>query len=313
MIARAHDAFSGRWGTAKLEVGSEPPFMPFNPSVFVDEHERIFCCIRWANYMHSGAPPGGVTITRNEIVELSIVAGRISVHNRRRLQNEDTHVQPLSSAWIRGCEDLRIFRWNGRWLASATVCDRRSDHVPEMAILELDINDHQAVVRRVHPQRRHRPEKNWVPLPLTDGRLFFVHHTSDPTTILQFNASDGSCRDTMSTKPRCYIEGDLRGSSQAVPFERGGQPGYLYVVHEAHNDTSGLRRSYTHRLVWMNERFRVSRISKPFYFIQPNTIEFCAGLSIWRQKYAIFSYGIGDSSAYVSTTDREAVTRWLDA
>ena len=69
--------------------------------------------------------------------------------------------------------------------------------------------------------------------------------------------------------------------------------GYLFVVHEAHDELG--ERSYTHRLVVMTREFRPGGLSEPFSFTHDG-IEFCAGAARAAGDL-VLSFGLNDRVA----------------
>lgn len=275
---------------------------PMNPSVAVNDQGNLRAVLRWVNYTTDGAghylPTDGSNIirTRNDFL-LFPDPDRATPSTVRPIEESDAVEDP--SLLVRGSEDLRLFRWRGGWWAVAAVRDRNPTMRAEVCLLEL-ANVCRRHMLRFHPEHH---QKNWVPLVRGDELLLV--YSADPTTILQVNPDTYEVTVIKETVPEVFLE-NLRGSSQAVPFNLLSGPGYLYVAHEAF--VRGGRR-YTHRLVWLDEALRIRHVSAPFFF-QKSAIEFCAGLVVLEDK-VIMSFGSEDRSAWLATAPRDAVTTWL--
>jgi glycosyltransferase involved in cell wall biosynthesis len=304
----------------------EPSYAVFNPSI-ASHNGKLFVNLRWSNYrigtrpsgtwrrdIHSGlwidaGGPDGIR-TVNEFAELSITVDTATVGNRRRIRHPADHPDDaprIPTALVQGYEDLRIFRLRGRWWASATVRDRHATARAEITVLELEEAHDTFAVSRAHVQRSYEAEKhqkNWVPLVHQDA-LRFVYE-SDPTIILRFDPETRSSILSTRTEPDSLLT-TLRGSSQAIPFALHGEPGFLYVVHEAFARPTG--RVYTHRILWLDARFRVQHASDPFYFTKPG-VEFCAGLAEHEDSF-VMSFGVDDERAFLAIVDRDELVGWL--
>lgn len=285
---------------------------PTNPSIVAGPDGRIQACLRLVNYVVGTyvCRTGDNKIrTRNLLLDLDT---DLVVTNHREIRDlTNDAVSPVSR--VRGFEDLRLFHWNGRLWASATVLDRSFDgHKAEIAILEL--NDEGDVIR-AHMQSAVEPElhqKNWVPLVrdggLDDDGLFFIYR-AQPTVILHAALEYGTATAVRAseTDPARDL-GFLRGSSQAISWGENGQEGWLYVSHEAH--TLDGQRRYHHRLVELDSDLRITRVSEPFFFMHRG-IEFCAGLARVGSRL-VMSFGVDDAKAYLLEVEESDVRAWFE-
>ena len=311
-------AFGDSFRTYPLQIAPlAPGLFAMNPSVTLGEDGSLLAIVRWVNYNFSKSgyfTSSGRIQTQNETVRLSLETDCLHVTERAPWV-DCTNPDRAPHARVLGYEDCRLFRWRGAWWAMATVRDRRPDALAEIALLSLESPidsvgpDMPSVIRAYHVQRdvvaADRHEKNWVPL-VRGNDLFFVYE-SDPTLILQVDPATRRASMLMASLPEPVLK-NLRGSSQAVPFEVNGANGFLYVTHEAFEN--GHRRRYTHRLVWIDGvHFDIQYVSDPFFFVRQD-IEFCAGLAV-RGSDVIMSFGVADTSAWLAVAERAAVIAWL--
>jgi hypothetical protein len=85
--------------------------------------------------------------------------------------------------------------------------------------------------------------------------------------------------------------------------------GTLFVVHEARDVGEG-RREYAHRLVLLDELFRLTAISPRFCFTGEE-IEFCAGLAA-TGDHLLLTFGVGDRQAGIARVARSEALALLE-
>src|SRR5262249_41087750 len=78
-------------------------------------------------------------------------------------------------------------------------------------------------------------------------------------------------------------------------------------------EADGSARRYRHRFVWLDAASALRRVSRAFYFHDPDKIEFAAGLA-WHPdgKRLVLSYGVGDRESWIATVDAGEVRASLD-
>ena len=319
-------AFGSNFSTRKISV---PPlhkgFRGMNPSVATTPAGELVANLRWVNYRIGYHAPGGVVRTRNELVRIELSDDAALVTSRSPV-TEASGMGPLPKAWIVGYEDCRIFRWNRRWFATATVRDRRPDGLAQIALLELDVPDSldgESRVVRVDVQtsiNNDQHQKNWVPLvrrpsapelasapsASPGGEELLLIYEADPTLVLRVDPETRQAARFAEDTPQPVLK-TLRGSSQAIAFELEGAPGWLYVAHEAFGD--GKARRYTHRLVWLDAMLEIKHASDPFYF-HHRGVEFCAGMTLHADRL-VLSYGVEDAEAWIAIVEPDEARAWL--
>ena len=225
---------------AELHIGEvhldvRPAWPAFNPSIAAaPDGGGLRMIVRTANYrIEQGVlHRDGVLHNVNYLLELdddlavAEVAGRTT--RQRRFPSN-----------IQGYEDCRLFALDGRWYATATVCDRNPFDRREIALLTLDGSDILAArVLRGPGARRH--EKNWMPF-LAGGELALLY-TCGPTVVL--DCDPDSARTAVRSRAAApALARDFRGGSQGVETADG----HLFVVHEVVRAGFALR--YLHRFV----------------------------------------------------------------
>lgn len=290
--ARSAAEMFGEVPVRPLELRVPEPYLPLNPSVWIDGDERrVF--VRTVNYR---TDPGDFVIhDPNWVI---------------RTQNYDLHMSsdwrildapavidrspgpPLHGYPVRGFEDGRIFKHRGRWWFIAAVRDRHPTGLCEIALCELRDGD-VVSTRLLRGPWSNLHQKNWVPV-VEGDRLRFVYG-ADPTVILECDVDSSELVELSSRPPGLALD-HVRGGSQAVRTDQG----WLYVAHEA-VVFSDFNRVYLHRFVALDDDLRITGISDPFYFAL-RTIEFVAGLARDGDRL-VASFGIDD---------RRACLAWLD-
>jgi len=282
---------------AARPVGFTPPvgYRALNPSV-ARRGDEIVLAQRTVNYTRTEdnqykTPNGAPIHTRNFLLRLDPAL---------EIQSSTEILPPLdmprpSYELVKGFEDLRLFAWRGELWCSSNVREMTPEGWCEQVLARIDaaapgpcrLSDW----RVLRPDGPRLHEKNWMPL-VAGERLRFVY-LCDPTRVV-----DEQGRTTVETIPPIKAE-LFRGGSQAVSFDDG----WLALIHEAMERTSGRSRYYQHRFVWLDEANVLRRVSRAFFFNKKG-VEFAAGLA-WHPdgKRLVVSYGVGDGEAWIATLD----------
>lgn len=285
-------------GEIRLEV--DPPWPQFNPAIAGDTYGfRVI--VRSANYRvaddgsYVTLDPDGIVQTLNYDVRLDDSLRLMSADGLA----ERAQGPPVLSASIRGWEDLRLVEVGGRWFATANARDRNAAATAEVALLELD--GHQIVSARVlvgPEQGRH--EKNWMPF-ACDGRLHLVY-SCGPTVVYECEPATGELR-VAARHDAPAVAAALRGGSAGLRVDDG----WLFAVHEAFDYR---RRTYLHRLILLDDDFRLVGLTPRFRFGEA-MIEMCLGLAVAGERL-VMSYGENDASAHLAVCSLEAALALIE-
>jgi tetratricopeptide (TPR) repeat protein len=275
---------SVRYAEVRLSIDSDWP--QFNPSIAADPGGGFSLVVRSANYelLDSGSY---LILTEDDAIRTTNYLARLDA-DLRVLSVRAIGEQGIAArrdALVRGAEDCRLFWWRGQWWLSATRRDQLSDDACRMTLARLNgpqLDSLQVLERG----REFRHEKNWMPFVLRD-ELHFVY-LCHPFTVLRWQPDTGALTE-VSRVPTPLVMAELRGGSQGVPVGDS----YLFVVHEAHDDSA--TRSYSHRFLLMNRQLKPAGISPAFSFAHSG-IEFCAGAALAGDDI-VMSFGIGDRIA----------------
>lgn len=328
---RANRAFSAHSARELLGAAARPILFsapagwhPSNPSICSDGG-RVRCIVRTVNYKivegRYVTPPDDVVReegpykawqvirTRNFLLDLDS-----DLEVKRTVELVDVTEGRRTSYPVKGFEDARLFSWDGRWWATATVCDLTEEGRREIALLEIE-DDGRVVRAEVlrGPWSAHA-QKNWMPV--VDGNVAKIVYAVDPRpTVLDLvDAHDPSVRRLSwhvagrravgHELEASFDTGRLRGGSQGVRVEGG----WLFVVHDV-AFPGGSGRIYLHRFVLLDQHFQLISMTDPFYFERLG-IEFCAGLARIGDKL-VASYAVNDGSARLCVVETTAVLRAL--
>ncbi|MGH9364192.1 MAG: hypothetical protein ACRD1B_02855 [Thermoanaerobaculia bacterium] len=283
-----------------------PDYRPCNPSIVRNPSGYLLNC-RAVSYRvdahqrYVAVEPDGTLRTRNFLMLLDRDLGFLD-------QTEVvSDLPPLRPSTIIGLEDCRLVELSGRIAFTCTTIDLHPDGPVRPSLVTLD--DRFRIERHV-PLRGHgggRPEKNW--LPFTDaqtGELRAVYGY-EPFVVLGIDPSTGDCQVVAEHRSRRNLRG-FRGSAGPVdlPAEAGG--GKLLLVHEVafHG-----RRYYLHRFVAVDERWRITRASRPFFF-RTRGIEFVCGAALAHGgEDLLITLGVEDGEAWLCRLPLRAVASLL--
>lgn len=282
---------------------SDEEYHPMNPSILrTEEGYQIIC--RSVNYTQKGAKefatidPDGYYKTRNFLVTYNQDFQLLS-------QKEITEnlVRQRLPSFVLGLEDARIFLFQGSYWFTCTTRDNTEDGTPQISVCKIG---HDGCVEKMTLLRGPDPlrcEKNWLPF-VKDG-IFHVIYSYDPFIIYQPDVETGECKLDLSYEPTADFT-SFRGSAGPIPF----QDGYLVLIHEVTHfpDQS---RCYLHRFLYLDHRFFIKQISKPFTFLHQG-VEICASMTLNHEgTHLILAIGIEDNKAYLCTVDIKTVNSYL--
>ena len=292
-----------------------PGWSLFNPSICGDNAEgdgTLLCIVRSSNYRivegRYVTPPedNGRIRTRNVLVKM-LTRPIIHEVSSMELIGPD---YPESEFPIEGLEDLRLFRHDGKWKVSGTVCNvLGADNTRRIATATLlpdaGILCDFALVPEVVDGRN---EKNWMPIG-DEGEWLYSCWEGAKTATVNANGEIGTGGDAP------LIARGFRGGSQLVPWPLG-QYGLecLACVHEVAVMPNG-RRIYEHRFVKFcaHPTIHITGISDPFVFQEKRSIEFCAGAAgavrFGGRSMLALSYGVRDAEAWIAFVDPGAIDK----
>jgi glycosyltransferase involved in cell wall biosynthesis len=197
------------------------------------------------------------------------------------------NLRPPYESLVHGMEDLRLFRWRERLFAMGMSAEYSPNDVRRQVLIELN---HVGQPIKVTPIEYSPPgmcEKNWMPV-VYDGELLVIYKCH-PFTILKIDPDTGAVSEFKKSGNDLDFK-SWKGGSQAIPHDNG----WVFVIHESVN-YSDRPRVYWHRLVYMDNRFKITKFTNPF-FLTKIGVEYCAGLSEHRGEL-VLSFGVDDRRA----------------
>ena len=275
-----------------VEVALPEGWTRYNPSIAADG-DGFRMVLRSGNYSvdqhlkYTVHDEDGVVRTKNYLADLTAdlrIAGVREIDDSAARQ--DPPLFPVA-----GFEDCRLVHHRGRWWLSATTRDQNDQGVCQIALLRLD----GTVVTAMHllSDGVETHEKNWMPVADADDSVLRFVYKCFPTELLRYDNDTGAVApENVQEAP--LIARDFSGGSQAIPIDDG----HLCLIHERAIFEDG-GRCYTHRWVWFDAEWRLTRLSLPFIF-HDRGVEFAAGLA-QRGDDLVISYGLWDREARLAT------------
>jgi hypothetical protein len=289
----------------KFGIGDNP-YRPTNPCVcFADD--GLYGVVRLVNYdqehgrVYRSDDLDGVIKTRNLIYD-----------DGDLMRIDDSMLRGpgwVSNSEIRGLEDVRLLRVNGKTYFTATSCCVEEVPVnvnfgkaarwPRVVIGHIE----DGKFMNVRPMRAHRNtcEKNWIPYRPSGTDDLLLVYSWDPFTVLRPNVQTGDYTELWCHEPEWWAK-SWRGGSQGVTSVR-----HVSIVHEvARRDDENV---YLHRFVeW--DGCHLTRYSAPFVF-DHHGVEYCCGLARKRDGNYVASYGYEDREARWCEIDGAVVESML--
>lgn len=293
-----------------VEDGFDERFHPMNPSICKTEDGYKVIC-RSVNYTQTGAKifntidKEGIYRTRNFLVTYDKDFNLLSQSEiDESLPRERTRHVSI----VQGLEDCRIFEYDDAYWFTCTTRDGNPAGVPQIVLCRLDDEsqyggvDVDLFIPLLGPDLN-RCEKNWLPF-VKDDVLQMIY-SEDPFVIYQPNLETGMCELFLEYIPD-YDFSRFRGSAAPIAFDGG----YLMLVHEVCflNDSS---RVYLHRFVYLDTKFEIKKISRPFTFTHQG-VEFCCSMTLdHSEKDVIMTVGLEDNQALICSIDTQDVRSLL--
>jgi hypothetical protein len=228
----------------------------------------------------------------------------------KEFKKVDTSNHDIKPNWeFIGLEDARVVKWDEKLFISGVRRDIIDNGEGRMELCEINWDDTQCkeITRdRILPPTHSYLEKNWMPI--LDMPYCYVKWTSpleivkaDLSTQKTIDAPNGPINvvnsETIITN-NFQLPGarHQRGGSQVIPFKEGR----IAILHECnffHNDNNAKDAHYYHRFIFWDKDWNVTKITKPFKFMEAQ-IEFNCGLAQKGDNFLI-TFGYQDNAAYV--------------
>jgi tetratricopeptide (TPR) repeat protein len=153
-----------------------------------------------------------------------------------------------------------------------------------------------------------RCEKNWA-LFEKDSELYAIYEY-DPLTIIKFG-NDNKVTIVSKDDDIPAILKQFRGSTCGVRVVGSdGNDELWFVVHIVSAVPNNVRRYYHAFVVLDYKTLKFKKMSHLFKFDNKQSIEYCLGLVVEKEK-VLMSYSIHDSSSFVGTYDRKELCKKL--
>jgi len=306
----------------EIKITCKDNFVGMNPSIIKKENGYLMN-FRTSNF---GLKPGGVYYCRtsdgiidttNYILELDQNLNVLS--QKEVIDISSTNVYNIKH--IKGLEDLIIFYHHNELWGTCTLVNTDPNGIPQIGLCKLDLINNNYVIKTKRPFElinSGRPEKNW--LPFSDEGDIKLLYGYDPTEIrIPSENIENIINNGNFLESKVILKQDtefnfsrFRGSAGPIQFSLESEDvlGWLVIVHEVswNPDNS---RVYTHRFVYLNNNFKITKLSLPWYF-ESYGIEFCRSIceSI-NGKEIIITCGLKDEEAWCYTIKKDVILNMM--
>lgn len=270
-------------------------YIPFNPSIMKTPEGYAVICRTNTHYLGTEKIPGVTIGTKNYFLKYDKNFKLTYEQEIPALRNN--HAKNISK--YHQIEDCRLFNWNGESWVAGTVLVPRKDvggHLTRIGLSQLNCFDNKEPVcfqnlTILDGPEESRQEKNWMPIVLNENLQFIYLY--DPFIILEPCTKNGVCKEVLRYTPTLDFS-RFRGSAAPIEFEDG----YLMMTHERFGVWD-----YTHRFLFLDKSFKITKISLPFKFEDVN-VEFCTSMVFdHSNKNLAIAVGIYDSRAKIFNVD----------
>ncbi|OUW81869.1 MAG: hypothetical protein CBD74_07825 [Saprospirales bacterium TMED214] len=294
-----------------------------NPSVYVDDDERIVVNIRSVNY----------TLYNCEISDYDHIWGplvyihpeddlRLKTKNYISILNEN--LDTVRTHWVDtsgfdkkpiwefvGLEDARLVKWDNKYYMTGVRRDVNTVGCCRMDLSEVEISDDCVKeVKRMRvptPSRRQSYcEKNWMPV--LDMPYHYVKW-GNPVEVVKYDIETNTTETVTCSDFDPSVDRDLRGGSQAIPY-KDGHVGIHHITRMRKNIADRRDGRYTHEFAYWDKDWNTVKRSDEFSFLSAK-VEFCCGMVEYRDSYLI-TFGFMDNAAYILRVPKFALEEFIN-
>lgn len=280
-------------------------YKAMNPSIISTDFGYLLIC-RTVNFIRSSFKTIDGSKLLNTKNILVYYDKNFNVLNQYEIV-ENTNRQKFPHWWVSGLEDCRIFKWESDYWFTCTIWDSNPKGIHKISLCHLSNTPEKDEIKvdKVIPlttENKLWPEKNWLPF-IINNQLNLIYWF-DPFLVYKPNIETGICEIVKKYQPKSDFS-KFRGSAAPIKFDDG----YLMMVHEV--ITKNRKFFYTHRFLYLNNDFEVTKVSKPFTF-KHNGIEFCCAMTVDHEgKKLVMPIGIEDNEAWICFVDLDYVRSLL--
>ena len=275
----------------------------FNPTLLAFG-DRLLAIVRSSNYRIVGGryviPPedGEMIRTENVLVDLD---GDLAATSVKTITGPAYEKTPFP---VDGLEDCRLRLTRDGIGVSATVRNVAPfDGRCRIATAKLDIDKAEfSDLRVLSSLQLQEHEKNWMPA--GNGWVYACNHNGHTVTVTRDDNCDHAFN-LLQRGPSPAVSRGFRGGGQVVEWCGG----WLGIIHEVAHLPTG-HRVYEHRFVTWDDQWRMAEISPAFSFLEPQTIEFAAGLAV-KDGSVLVTFGVKDAEAYITAIKEDDVAKLL--
>ncbi len=292
-----------------------------NPSIVLKADGNYLLNVREVSYYYdldyNEYIYDGTINTINHMTELTdeklnnmITTKKNNLLNSKIIKFESDDLFTKYPTSIPGFEDLRLVELNGIIWTVGTARITNPTDTNEIVLSRLNSAYEMDLVLRLkvrwptaEMEKNTWCQKNWVPF-VKDNELYILY-SSDEMIILKPDLETGECEIVNRTKDQEHDYSLYRGGSQVIKIDTG----YLYLIHQIGNNETDhknkdnnetiWRRYYYHRFVYMDNNYKITKISPLFYLIK-KSIEFVSGMTLDTSgKNILITLGVEDRQAYL--------------
>lgn len=222
---------------------------------------------------------------------------------------EDLSRKKIRNFNTEGFDDCRIFEFRGQSWFTCNTLDTSEFGSIQISLCKLgeNANSSSVKVESLLPLKGPDPrrcEKNWLPF-IKDDAVHLIY-SYDPFIIYKPDMQSGECETVVRYAPALDFS-HLRGSAGPIPFDSG----YLVLVHEV-VFLPEYERCYLHRFIYLDEKFQVTKASKPFVFFHLG-VEYCCSMTLGhKQNELVLAVGSEDREAYLCAANVDTIRALLD-
>jgi tetratricopeptide (TPR) repeat protein len=283
-------------------ASSTPCIIPNNLS-YKSDCEYIMN-LRYVNYKVGSK--GEYTLENNDGIVITLNKWMTLDKDLNVIESKMFDLGDTTNSYI-GYEDVRMCSIGEKIMYQGMVKKDATNKLM-IGVGEYNINkDGLDLVVYDSPNNR-RCEKNWA-LFEKDSELHAIYEY-DPLTVIKFG-SDNKVAIVSKDDDIPAIFKQFRGSTCGVHVVGAdGNDELWFVVHIVSAVPNNVRRYYHAFVVLDYKTLKFKKMSHLFKFDNKQSIEYCLGLVIEKEK-VLMSYSVFDSSSYIASYDRKELCKRL--
>lgn len=286
---------------SRIQPALSPEYAPCNPSIVRTGDGYAINC-RAVSYRidayqrYASLEADGILRTRNILMRLD--------RELRFIDQTDVvcDLEPLRETVVRGLEDCRLVATREGLGFTCTTAEFHPAGPIKISLVMLAGDGRIARHVPLSGYADDQVQKNWLPFVSPDSGALSAVYGYAPFVVLEIDPVSGVCHPVVVHEHQRPFD-SFRGSAGPVPLPAHAGGGHLLLVHEV---AFSQLRYYLHRFVRTDDEWRITEVSRPFFFLHRG-IEFACGMCVSHDGDLLITLGTEDRDAWLCRVPMDTV------